>query len=132
MGSLLFCPLFYLDICVAFPLAVNAAAVLLTVEVKRFGKVTAVRISFTEVRIEEFNTFCLRNAGPDFAYQVVLLVGADEQRGSKSAEVPFTSTISGSGEAHLKAVAAAFAFMSDHLAEVIDDFVPLTDNQGNL
>jgi hypothetical protein len=57
---------FYFDIGVPFPLAVNAAAVLLAIEVKRFSHVAAVRISFAEVRVEEFNALFFRNLGSGF------------------------------------------------------------------
>jgi len=91
----------------------------------------AVRVSFTEVGVEEFNACFPGRAGPDFVNEVVLLMGADKQRGGKSIEVPFAGNPGGSGETHPEAVPAAFVFMADHLAEVIDDFISFADSQGS-
>jgi hypothetical protein len=121
--------LFYLDSCVAFPLAVDAAAVLLAVEVKRFGNMAAVRIPLAEVGVEEFNMRFLCYTGADFADKLMLLMGTDEQGGGKGAEVLFSGNIGSFPEAHLKAMAAAVSLMPDHPPEVIYKVIAVADNQ---
>jgi len=78
---------FYLYVGVAFPLAVNTAAVLLAVDVKRLGQVAAIRVVFPEVGIQELYTLFLSQFFADFAEQLMLLMGADEQGGGESTEV---------------------------------------------
>ena len=119
----------WLGRCIPFPLAVDAAAVLLAVEVEWFGQVATVRISFAEVGIKKCYSCFFSDAGPDFADEVVLLVGADEQGGGKSAEVLFAGKLRSPGKTHPEAVLATFAFMVDYFVEVIDDFIPFTDSQ---
>ena len=78
----------------AFPFAVDTAAVLLAVEPERLGQMATIGIAFPEVGIEEFQVLFMGNLVADFMDDIMLLVGADEQGGGESAEALLPGNLS--------------------------------------
>ena len=73
----------FLFFTIAFPLAVEAAAVLLAVKLKWFGNVTTIRVTFPEVGIEKLHSGFPGYLLSDFFEYIVFLMGADKKGGGE-------------------------------------------------
>ena len=119
----------YYYVGVAFPFAVNAAAVLLAVEIERLGQVATIRVVLPEVGVKEFDTLFLCQFATDFSKKAMFLVGADEQGGSESVEAHLAGSFSRFGEAQVEAVLTATGFVPGYPAEVFNHIVTIGYSQ---
>ncbi len=117
---------------IAFPFAINAAAVLLAVEIERFGQVATIRVALAKVGIKEFYALFFCQLAADFPKKVMFLVGADEQGGGKSAEAHLSGGFRRLGQSQIETVLAALGFMSYHPAEVFNHVVTIGYSQRQI
>src|SRR4030043_247836 len=116
---------FFSFLSIPFPLAVNTPAVLLTVKVHRFGDMPAVRVAFPQVGVKKGNAFFRRDLVPDYFYQIVFLMGTDEQGSSKSIKAFLAGYFCCLGQTELETFIASFLFVPRHPPEVFWHIIAL-------
>ena len=93
---------------------------------------TAVRVAFSQVGIEEFDSCLLGKLVADLPNQLVFLMGTNEEGGGKRCKAHFKGGIGRFGESQAEAVPAALFFTSHYLAEVVDEVRPLAYDKRQL